>query len=214
MTDTKKRLFQSLRREISDERVLWAMEQVPRELFVPAASKYLAYRDIPLPIGEGQTISQPLIVAVMTGVLELHGSERVLEVGAGSGYQAAVLSLLAPRGKVVTVERIPTLAHGAEKTLGSLGYHNVEVLMAGPTLGCPERSPFDAIIVTAASPRLPQGLVDQMAVGGRMVIPIGTLEDQELVKVIRTSEGVSVSYMGLCRFVPLIGQEAWPMTFR
>ena len=210
----KKRLFQSLRHEISDERVLSAMEQVPRELFVPLAIKHLAYEDIPLPIGEGQTISQPFIVAVMTGALELHRSERVLEVGTGSGYQAAVLSLLAPSGKIITVERVPSLAHGAEETLGSLGCHNVEVLMAGPTLGCPERAPFDAIIVTAASPRLPQSLVDQLAVGGRMVIPIGNLEDQELVRVMRTSEGVSVSYMGLCRFVPLIGQEAWPQTFR
>ena len=210
LVEPKKRLFRKLKLEIGDERVMKAMERVPRELFVPPAHRHLAYEDIPLAIGEGQTISQHFIVALMTSVLRLSSSEWVLEVGTGSGYQAAVLSHLVTEGSVVTVERVPALAHNAGEALRSLGYSNVEVLTAGPTLGCPEKAPYDAIIVTAASPKLPQGLIDQMAVGGRMVIPIGTLKDQELVLAIRTSEGVSVSYMGLCRFVPLIGQEAWP----
>ncbi len=213
LKDAKRKLFRKLKLEIGDERVMKAMERVPRELFVPPAHRHLAYEDIPLPIGEGQTISQPFIVALMTSVLRLSSSEWVLEVGTGSGYQAAVLSHLVTEGRVVTVERVPALAHNAEDVLRSLGYSNVEVLTAGPTLGCPEKAPYDAIIVTAASPKLPQGLIDQLAVGGRMVIPIGTLEDQELVLAIRTSEGVSVSYMGLCRFEPLIGQEAWPKSF-
>ena len=210
MKNSTKRLFQRLKREIGDEKVLWAMEQVPRELFVSTVNQHLAYEDIALPIGEGQTISQPLIVAMMTSALELRGAERVLEVGTGSGYQAAVLSLMVPRGKVITVERIPPLAQEAGEVLHSLGYRNVKVLPDGPVLGCPNEAPFDAIIVTAASPRLPHSLLDQLAVGGRMVIPIGTLEDQNLVRAVRTSEGISLNYLGLCRFVPLIGEEAWP----
>ena len=214
LQQTKERLFQNLRREINDERVLSTMEQVPRELFVPAGSRHLAYEDIPLPIGEGQTISQPFIVAWMTSALGLGSSERVLEVGTGSGYQAAVLSRLVPQGHVISVERVPLLAHKAEVLLRSLGYDNVEVLVAGPNLGCPERAPFDVIIVTAAGPRLPQSLLDQMAIGCRMVIPIGSLQEQELVRVLRTGEGVSIRYLGLCRFVPLIGDEAWPSEYR
>jgi protein-L-isoaspartate(D-aspartate) O-methyltransferase len=186
------------------------MEQVPRELFVPPDSRHLAYLDIPLGIGEGQTISQPFIVALMTEALRLQGDERVLEVGTGSGYQAAILSLLAPRGRVITVERMPLLAEQARALLHRLGHNNVTVELAGPALGAPQHAPFDAIIVTAASPKFPEPLVSQLAVGGRLVIPVGTLENQELMQVLRTDEGVSVRWLGPCRFVPLIGQDAFP----
>jgi protein-L-isoaspartate(D-aspartate) O-methyltransferase len=203
-------LFGNLRRDLRDEKVVAAMERVPREEFVPPEDRYLAYKDIALPIGYGQTISQPYIVALMTSALGLRGREKVLEVGTGSGYQAAVLSQLVPEGRVLTLERIPRLAERAEGILRFLGCHNVEVRIARGVLGCPEEAPFDAIIVTAGSPGLPMGLLDQMAVGARLVIPIGTLEEQELVRVLRTSEGPTVSMLGPCRFVPLIGREAWP----
>ncbi len=206
----KHRLFRKLTLEISDERALRAMAEVPREAFVPPEYRQQAYDDVPLPIGEGQTISQPFMVAVMTSLLELQGGERVLEVGTGSGYQAAVLSRLVPKGRVITVERVPALVDAGRAALRKLGCHNVEVVAAGPSLGCAEKGPFDAIIVTAASPKLPQVLVEQLSVRGRMVIPIGDRESQELVKVLRTGEGLSVSYVGLCRFVPLIGPDAWP----
>ena len=172
----KRDLFKNLRREIHDEKVLTAMEQVPRELFLSAGSRNLAYMDIALAIGEGQTISQPYIIALMTSGLALRGHEKVMELGTGSGYQAAILSRLVPQGRVLAMERIPSLARAAESLLGSLGYANVEVRIAGTTLGCPGEAPFDAVIVTAASPGLPRGLLEQMAVGGRMVIPIGKAE--------------------------------------
>jgi len=207
----KRELFNHLRREIRSEKVLRAMEQVPRELFVPAEIRYLAYKDVALPIGEGQTISQPFIVALMTSALELRDGEKVLELGTGSGYQAAILSRLVPQGKVLSLERIPSLAQAAQERLRSLGCENVEVRVSGDTLGCQEGAPFDAIIVTAASPRLPSTLLKQMALGGRMVIPIGTtLKEQELTKVLRTGEGHTIAMLGPCRFVPLIGQDAWP----
>ena len=206
----KRNLFNHLRREVRDERVLSAMKEVPRELFVPAESRHLAYEDIPLQIGEGQTISQPYIVALMISSLDLKGNEKVLELGTGSGYQAAVLSRLVPQGRVLTLERITTLAQAAGKLLECLEYRNVEVRIPGDTLGCPDEKEFGAITVAAASPRLPWSLLGQMAVGGRMVIPIGTLTDQELVKVFRTGEGHTVQMLGPCRFVPLIGPDAWP----
>ena len=206
----KQSLFKTLRREIRDEKVMSAMEQVSRELFVPDESRHLAYRDIPLQIGEDQTISQPFIVAHMTSSLRLTGSERVLELGTGSGYQAAILSLLAPYGTVLSLERIPNLALAARERLLSLGYNNVEIDIAGDVLGCPERASFDAMIVAAGAPRLPMGLLQQMAVGGRLVMPVGTLEEQELIRVLRTGEGYNVAMLGPCRFVPLIGQDAWP----
>ena len=206
----KKELFRTLKAEIRNNKVLSAMEAVPRELFVSLEARHLAYEDIPLSIGEGQTISQPFIVALMTSLLELRGYERVLELGTGSGYQAAILSRLVSCGSVLTLERSPQLADAARDRLQCLGYLNVEVCSVGDVLGAPDRSPFDAIIVTAASPRLPVGLVNQMAVGGRMVIPIGSLNEQELVRVIRTGEGPTVQLFGRCRFVPLLGDEAWP----
>ena len=206
----KQQLFRNLRREVRDEKVLFAMEQVPRQLFVPPESRHLAYKDIPLPVGDGQTISQPYIVAAMTSALALQGSEKVLELGTGSGYQAAVLSLLVPNGRVVSLERIRSLAEAAETRLSTLGYSNVEVRMASNVLGCPEKASFDAIIVTAAAPRLPSSLLAQMAPQGRMVIPIGSLKEQELTQALRTSEGVTVRMLGPCRFVPLIGEDAWP----
>ena len=206
----REELFRSLRRHIRSEAVLRAMEQVPRELFVPPDSRHMAYLDIPLGIGEGQTISQPFIVALMTEALGLEGRERVLEIGTGSGYQAAILSLLVPRGRVITVERMPLLAEQARALLRRLGYDNVMVELAGPTLGAPQHGPFDAIIVTAASPQIPGTLIAQLAVGGRLVIPVGTLENQELMHALRTDEGVSVRWLGPCRFVPLIGPDAFP----
>ena len=210
MKREKRDLFRNLRREIRDEKVLSAMEQVPRELFIPPESRHLAYKDIPLPIGESQTISQPFMVALMTSALELRGRERVMELGTGSGYQAAVVSRLAPQGRVITLERIAGLARAAETLLRSLGYENVEVRTAVDSLGCPEEAPFDAILVTAASPRLPPELLEQMALGGRLVIPVGTLKEQELTRVLRTDEGHTVTMLGSCRFVPLIGEGGWP----
>ena len=209
--EAKKRLFRTLRREIRDDRVLRVIEEVPRELFVPPESRHLAYEDVPLPIGEGQTISQPFIVVLMTSLLELKGDERVLEVGTGSGYQAAILSRLVPHGSVLTLEREPRLAKEARSRLGCSNYANVEVCLAGNELGAPERAPFDAIVVTAASPKLPESLLNQIKVGGRLVIPIGSLKEQDLVRVVRTSEGPTVQIFGKCRFVPLVGKEAWPL---
>ena len=150
------------------------------------------------------------MTAYMTSVLRPASTDRVLEVGTGSGYQAAVLALLAHQGSVVTVERIPALARHADEMLRFLGLTNVQALESGDTLGCPDKAPFDAILVTAAAPRLPQSLVDQLPVGGRLVIPIGSRKDQELVLAIRTGEGLSIKYRGGCRFVPLVGEEAWP----
>ena len=210
MFQAKRDLFRKLSGVIRSKAVLEAMESVPRERFVGENARQMAYQNIPLPIGEGQTISQPLIVALMTEALELRGSERVLEIGAGSGYQAAVLSRLLPRGSLVTVERLSSLAADARLVLGELDCNNVIVELAGPTLGAPEHGPFDAIIVSAASPQIPDALVAQLVVGGRMIIPVGRLEQQELMRVLRTDEGVSLRWLGPCRFVPLIGEEAFP----
>lgn len=207
---TRRQLFSNLRRNLRSESVIRAMEQVPRERFVPLESRHMAYLDMPLSIGEGQTISQPYIVALMIAALGLRGHEKVLEVGTGSGYQAAILSLVVPRGRVVGVELVPVLARQARDLLKDLDFHNVTVEQAGDTLGCSRLAPFDAIIVAAASPKLPESLISQLAVGGRLVIPVGTLQQQELVQALRTDEGISISMLGPCRFVPLIGKEAFP----
>ncbi len=202
-------LLAEIRLEVKDERVLQAMSQVPREEFVPPDLATYAYENRPLPIGYGQTISQPLMVAIMTSALSLQGNEKVLEIGTGSGYQAAVLSLLAK--EVITVERISELAHAAKQRLERLGYQNVRVYVAHPeVLGWPDEAPYDAIIVTAGAPNIPPSLMAQLAPGGRMVIPVGGRDLQELVLVEKRCKGWRRRNLGACRFVPLIGQEAWP----
>ena len=209
LTDAKKNLFKSLSNAVGSKSVIEAMETVPRERFVPPESRHLAYSDIALAIGEGQTISQPYMVALMTKALGVKSTDRVLEVGTGSGYQAAVLSMLTPQGKVLTVELVPSLAKRAKELLAELGYGNVEVREAVPIIGCPASGPFDAIIVAAAAPRLPESLIGQLVVGGRLVVPVGTRKNQELIQVLRTGEGLSIHTLGRCRFVPLIGEEAF-----
>ncbi|MBU5615358.1 protein-L-isoaspartate(D-aspartate) O-methyltransferase [Geomonas azotofigens] len=196
-------------RGITDQAVLRAMREVPREAFLPPGMEYLAYEDGPLPIQDGQTISQPYIVAYMIEALELQGGEKVLEIGTGSGYAAAVLSLCA--AKVFTVERIPSLAHLAGERLRELGYDNVTVHLGDGTLGWREHAPFDAIVVTAGAPGVPEELEQQLAPGGRLVIPVGpTPHLQELVRV-RRDRGGSLHRDTLCavRFVPLIGAQGW-----
>lgn len=200
-------LRRSLAREISDERILDAFAAVPRERFVAQNLRELAYENRPLPIGYGQTISQPLMVALMLQELSLQGTERVLDIGTGSGYQAALLSRLA--AYVVSVELIPQLAEQAVATLQTLGYANIEVHVAGEALGWPQGGPYDAIIVAAASPRVPQSLVDQLAPEGRLVIPVGSREMQDLLVVRASREGLVVTRKGACGFVPLIGKEAF-----
>lgn len=206
----RQRLLEKLRYEIDDERVLEAMAKVRRELFVPLAERAYAYDDRPLPIGEGQTISQPFIVALMTQSMELTGAEKVLELGTGCGYQAAILAELARH--VVSVERVASLARWAKRTLKELGYKNVEVHKAMRTLGWPAKAPYDAIMVTAAAPKIPQELLSQLALGGRLVIPVGSRWEQSLLKVVKKEKGPDVTSLTLCRFVPLIGDEAWSET--
>ncbi len=201
------RLIEHLGSEIRDEQVLAVMARIPRERFVPPGEQDLAYEDIPLPIGLDQTISQPFIVALMTEALELTGGEKVLEVGTGSGYQAAILAELARL--VITVERLPTLTEGAKRVLDSLGYTNVVVHLAEKTLGWPAEAPYDAIMVTAGAPRVPVDLLAQLAIGGRLVIPIGSRYLQELSKVTKRRKKNIVQNLGGCRFVPLIDKNAW-----
>lgn len=200
-------LEQIRRRGIGSPRVLEAMLAVPRHKFVPAESRTLAYADHPLPIGEGQTISQPYMVAVMADALALTGSERILEVGTGSGYQAAVLSLLAR--EVFTVESRTSLALAARQRLAQLGYLNVDVHAGDGTLGLPELAPFDAIVVAAAAPRVPPPLLEQLAEGGRLVIPVGQSEQQELLEVRKTRGETTSRALHYCRFVPLVGRYGW-----
>jgi protein-L-isoaspartate(D-aspartate) O-methyltransferase len=200
-------LIAHLSSEIKDKRVLAAMSRIPREIFVPEQTRSLAYEDSPLPIGWEQTISQPYIIALMTEALALTGKEKVLEIGTGSGYQTAILAELA--AKVITVERITALAESAKKVLERLGYSNIEIHIAGETLGWEKEAPYDAILVTAAAPTIPESLINQMAEGGRMVIPAGSRYVQELYKVIKKKSGTSVRKLGGCRFVALIGKEAW-----
>jgi protein-L-isoaspartate(D-aspartate) O-methyltransferase len=202
------RLLKELSQEISDQRVLDAIRNVPRERFVPKDLRWTAYENRPLPIGYGQTISQPLMVAMMTQALQLQGNEKVLEIGTGSGYQAALLAELALT--VVTVERIAPLAHRAADRLAELGYTNVEVHVAGEELGWLDGAPYDAIVVTAAAPDVPFELLQQLAEGGRLVIPVGSRNLQELVRITKTAEGAVRNNLGGCRFVPLLGKSAWP----
>ena len=201
------RLIKHLSREIKDRRVLDVMADIPRERFVPEENRHLAYEDIPLPIGLDQTISQPFIIALMTEALELTGTERVLEIGTGSGYQAAILAGLARQ--VVTVERLPKLADTAREVLDSLNYSNIEIHLSEETLGWPESAPYEAILVTAGAPEVPSELVAQLTIGGRMVIPVGSRYLQELVKITRQKKKNRVENLGGCRFVSLIGKGAW-----
>jgi protein-L-isoaspartate(D-aspartate) O-methyltransferase len=197
-------------RDVRDERVLRAMEKIPRHLFIDAGLIDQAYNDNPLPIGEKQTISQPYIVAIMTEALELKGREKVLELGTGSGYQAAILAELADR--VFTIERIASLAQKARKLLESLNYYNVVIRVGDGTYGWREESPFDAIVVSAGSPSIPRMLVEQLAIGGRLVIPVGSRYSQSLIKLTRLSENpddVKREDLGGCRFVNLIGEHGW-----
>jgi protein-L-isoaspartate(D-aspartate) O-methyltransferase len=194
-------------RDIVDERVLDAMERVPRELFIPAGERPRAYDDVALPIGHGQTISQPYMVARICEVLALRGDERVLDVGTGSGYQAAVLAELA--GEVHTIERIPELAEQARANLAAAGYDRVDVHVGDGTLGLSEHAPYDAIAVAAAAPGLPQQLYEQLETRGRLAIPVGGRWGQRLELVIRSPEGPAVVRSVPCRFVPLVGEEGF-----
>ncbi|AIH03840.1 MAG: Protein-L-isoaspartate O-methyltransferase [Thermodesulfobacterium sp. 37_54] len=194
---------QIVARGIKDEKVIQAMLKVPRHLFVEEALRDQAYGDFPLPIGKGQTISQPYIVALMTEALELKGKERVLEVGTGSGYQTAILAEIALW--VYTIERDPDLSEKAKKVLLSLGYKNISLKIGDGSLGWPEAAPFDAIIVTAASPQIPQPLVDQLAEGGRIVIPVGDEFSQILVKGIKKDGILKIQTLEPVRFVKLVG---------
>lgn len=198
---------QLVRRGIKDRRVLDAMRQVPRHLFIPKDTRGLAYCDGPLPIGQGQTISQPYIVALMTELLELTGQEKVLELGTGSGYQAAILSRLV--SQVYTVERHAALAEQAEKVFAQLGYDNIVISVGDGTLGWPEYSPYEAIIVTAAAPDVPQPLMEQLADGGRLVAPVGSRWSQVLAKVKRQGETLTKEHLTAVAFVPLVGKYGW-----
>ncbi len=200
-------MIRSLDRDIADKRVIEAMWRVPREVFLSPEQKHLAYDDRPLSIGHGQTISQPYIVALMVQALELRGDEKVLELGTGSGYVAAILAELAR--KVITVECIPELAQSAELVLDGLGYSNVKVCTARGILGYPEDAPYDAILVSAGAPDVPQVLIEQLVLNGRLVIPVGSRWQQELLKITRVGKGTRVENLGGCYFVPLVGEGAW-----
>jgi protein-L-isoaspartate(D-aspartate) O-methyltransferase len=219
MDDGVRTNFAKLRREMVEKAiagrgvrsslVLNAMAKVPREAFLPEQLREFAYEDAPLPIAEGQTISQPYIVAYMTEALDLQGGERVLEIGAGSGYAAAVLAEIA--GEVYTVERIGQLAEKAATRLADLGYENIHVLHGDGTRGWPEHAPYDAIIVAAGGPKIPDALKHQLKIGGRLVIPVGDdPKIQELIRVTRLSENkYRQEDLADVRFVPLIGKEGW-----
>ncbi len=195
------------RREIKDPAVLDAMARVLRHEFVPPEFRYRAYEDIPLPIGDGQTISQPYIVAVITAALHLTGTERVLEVGAGCGYQAAVLATLAK--EVFATEFRPDLAVAAGQNLARLGYKNVHVYSGDGTLGLPDQAPFDCIVISAAAPATPPPLLQQLADPGRMVVPVGDVENQQLHLIRREHGNFRKIILDPCRFVPLIGAHGW-----
>jgi protein-L-isoaspartate(D-aspartate) O-methyltransferase len=194
-------------RGIKDAKLIAAMKKIPRHLFVEEALQSQAYTDHPLPIGEKQTISQPYMAALMTEALLLTGKEKVLEIGTGSGYQTAILAELSE--KVFSIERIRPLAIRARKLLYELGYFNVEIKILDGTFGWVEESPFDAIMVTAGSPDIPQPLIDQLTTGGRLVIPVGDAFIQDLFRMTKTETGVKKEDLGGCRFVKLIGKYGW-----
>ncbi len=200
-------LIKHLSAEIRDKRVLTAMGRIPRERFIPPGEQRLAYEDMPLAIGLNQTISQPFIVALMTEALELGGDEKVLEVGTGSGYQTAILAELVRL--VVTVERLAPLAESAKQVLNSLGYKNIEMHLAEKALGWSAKAPYAAIMVTAGVPSVPVDLLAQLAIGGRLVIPVGSRYQQDLYKITRHKDRNVTKNLGGCRFVSLIGESAW-----
>ena len=199
--------YQIRRRGISDPRVLAAMEKVPRHLFLPNPEDFAAYDDMPVPIGCGQTVSQPYMVAVMTELLRLRGEERVLEIGTGSGYQAAILAELC--SEVITVERFEPLAERARSLLAELGYHNVAVIIGDGTLGYPEKAPYDRVIVTAAAPKIAQPWLDQLVDEGRLVVPLGQRWSQTLTLIKKRGERIEQEDHGGCVFVPLVGEHGW-----
>ena len=194
-------------RGIRDERVLTAMAKVPRDAFVAPEDAPNAYGDSPLPIGAGQTISQPYIVAAMLETLELRPQDRVLEVGTGTGYEAAILGELT--AEVWTIERQPELAETARALLQRLGYANVHVVQGDGSRGLPDQASFDKILVAAAAPRIPEMLIEQLADGGKMIVPVGTRQEQQLQLIRKTSDQVTVTPRDLCRFVPLVGEQGW-----
>jgi protein-L-isoaspartate(D-aspartate) O-methyltransferase len=195
------------RRGIRDERVLTAMAKVPRDAFVAPEDAPNAYGDSPLPIGAGQTISQPYIVAAMLEQLELRPQDRVLEVGTGTGYEAVILGELT--AEVWTIERQPELAETARSILQRLGYANVHVVQGDGSRGLPDQAPFDKILVAAAAPRIPEMLIEQLADGGKMIVPVGTRQEQQLQLIRKTGDDVTVTPRDLCRFVPLVGEQGW-----
>jgi len=201
------RLVRHLGNEIRDRKVLAAMSGVPRERFISPDLQYAAYEDRPLPIGQGQTISQPLIVGLMTEALELTGEEKVLEIGTGSGYQTAILAELSKF--VISVERIPELAEKAGTVLGDLGYTNITIHTAVEELGWLDEAPYDAILTTAGAPEVPPSLLSQLKINGNMVIPVGSRHTQELYKITRREHRNRIQNLGGCRFVSLIGKGAW-----
>lgn len=198
---------QLIPRGIKDERVLDAMRTVPRHLFIPADLRYMAYADAPLPIGNRQTISQPYIVALMTELLELEGKERVLEIGTGSGYQAAILAAVAET--VYTVERISELAQNSQKVFQELGIRNIQIFQRDGSSGLPEFAPFDAIIVTAAAPRVPSPLQEQLAENGRLVLPVGSRDGQVLERWRKIGDTLQSEHIAPVAFVPLVGDFGW-----
>lgn len=198
------------RRNVHDARVLEAMAAVPRHRFVPPQLTEHAYADNALPIGEGQTISQPFIVALTAAALHLDSNDRVLEIGTGSGYAAAVLAHLVV--EVWSVERVRLLAMSAKQLLDELGYHNVHVGIGDGTSGWPDHAPYNAVAVAAAAPTVPQLLLDQLAPGGRLVLPVGTRDDQHMLRIVRTAQGFTQQNLGPVRFVPLVGEHGWPTT--
>jgi protein-L-isoaspartate(D-aspartate) O-methyltransferase len=199
--------FQLRRRGIRDERVLEAMYWVPRHEFVPSACVRAAYEDRPLPIGESETISQPYIVAAMSAAARVQPGDRALEVGAGSGYQAAILAYLG--AQVYTVERNPQLADTARERLARLGFASIEVICGDGSEGYPAAAPFQVILVTAAAPAVPQPLLDQLALEGRLVIPVGDLRHQDLLLIYKHANQVTTRMLDPCQFVPLIGKYGW-----
>jgi len=207
--EQKTLLFNNLRKEVQDDRILNTMMSVPRENFIDSDIRDKSYDDVALSIGYGQTISQPLMVAIMVSALMVGRSDNVLEIGTGSGYQTAVLSRLA--NNVDSIDRIPELLSAASVKLEELNCKNVNLMHAGVDLGCKQRGPYDAIIVSAAAPKLPNSLLEQLKNGGRLLIPVGSQDSQELMRIIRNVEDYSIHVLTSCKFVPLIGKDAWSL---